>query len=378
MTRSPSSSRPLLSVIIPVHNGASFLPRSLEALADSDLPRECWELIVVDDASNDQSASIASRYADTIVRLPAKPHGPAYARNRGYEVSRGEIVMFADADVCVHRDTLRRFAEAFVADPGVTAIFGSYDDTPEAPGVVSQYRNLVHHYVHQLGAGEADTFWAGCGAIRSSAFAEAGMYDEWHFGRPQIEDIELGHRVRARGHRIVLRSDIQVCHLKRWTLRGVITTDLRDRGVPWMRLLIQQGATVSTRSLNLRTIEKISTLLTGVALLSVLFAAVTLDPFWLVATLLALLPVLVVNRRLYGFFRRKRGAAFAAAAIPLHLLYYVVNIVAVGLGWVLHQTVGEPKPDPSMEAFAEVGAERWPPVPARATNSAWHVPSASR
>jgi hypothetical protein len=72
---------------------------------------------------------------------------------------------------------------------------------------VSQYRNLLHHFVHSQSAGEAETFWGGCGAIRRDVFIEAGRYDEWSYPRPQIEDVELGHRVRSLGHRIILRPD---------------------------------------------------------------------------------------------------------------------------------------------------------------------------
>ena len=152
-----------LSVIVPVHQASSILADTLDALASSDFPRERWELIVVDDASTDDSSLIGARYADTIVRLPGRPKGPAYARNRGFEVARGEIVVFIDSDVRVHPDTLSGFAECFEREPEVAAVFGSYDDDPPAPGIVSQYRNLLHHYVHQQSAGDAETFWAGCG-----------------------------------------------------------------------------------------------------------------------------------------------------------------------------------------------------------------------
>jgi glycosyltransferase involved in cell wall biosynthesis len=119
------STHPFLSVILPVYQGSTVLPRSLQALAESDLPRECWELIVVDDGSTDDTASIAARYADRVVRLPGKKRGPAYARNRGFEVSRGECLVFVDADVIVHRDTLRRFMDVFLSEPDVGAVFGS-------------------------------------------------------------------------------------------------------------------------------------------------------------------------------------------------------------------------------------------------------------
>ena len=75
---------------------------------------------------------------------------------------------------------------------------------PRLQGVVSQYRNLLHHFVHQHGNSEASTFWAGCGAIRRSVFEEMGGFDEQRFPTPSIEDIELGYRLRQAGHRILL------------------------------------------------------------------------------------------------------------------------------------------------------------------------------
>src|SRR3954471_24126006 len=97
-------SRPLLSVIVPVYQGAQQLPEVLAAITASDLPRECWELVVVDDASTDCSAERAAAFAYTVVRLTGRPRGPAYARNRGFELAHGDIVVFIDADVCIRAD----------------------------------------------------------------------------------------------------------------------------------------------------------------------------------------------------------------------------------------------------------------------------------
>ena len=347
-----------------------MLPRSLSSLSASDLPRECWELIVVDDASTDETAIVAAGYADIVVRLPGRPHGPAYARNRGFEVARGEIIVFADADVSVHVDALRRFAEVFCSEPDVSAVFGAYDNEPAEKGLITEYRNLLHHYVHHQNQGDAETFWAGCGAIRADVFRKAGMYDEWHYPRPQIEDIELGHRIRAMGHRISLRPEIQGKHLKRWTLSQVIRTDLNDRGVPWTRFLIMQGQAITSRTLNLRTIERINTALVAFMILLVLGAVLTMDPRWMIPAALCLLPVVLSNSRLYGFFLRSRGVLFMLGVIPLNLMYYMLNNVSFAFGWLLHGTVGGPRPDPAVDAFSEVGVQTWPPVPARRKVSA--------
>jgi glycosyltransferase involved in cell wall biosynthesis len=366
-----------LSVIMPAHQSEAVLPRTLEALRASDLPAARWELIVVDDASTDDTAAIASLFADVLLRIPLCAHGPAYARNRGFEISVGAAVLFIDADVEVNADTLRRFASALETESSASAIVGSYDPRSTAPGIVSQYRNLLHCYMHREGAGDADAFWAAGGAIRRSAFAQSGMYDEWHYSRPTIEGVELGQRMRALGHRIVVRPDIRVTHLKTWSLRSAISSDLRDHGVPWMRLAIQQWGRKGDR-ISPRAVERINTIGTWIALVSLLMGAVVGDPRWVMTMVISLLPVLFANRRLYAYFERERGVAFALAVIPLHLLYYVLLGVAAMSASALHVLVGDPRPAPVVEAFAEVGHETWPPVPNRLRTLATMHPSAAR
>jgi len=365
------SDLPRATVIVPAHNAAGVLPRSLGALRASDLPRNQWELIVVDDGSTDETSQIAARYADTVMTLPGKPHGPAYARNRGFEISRGDIIIFIDADCVAHPDTLSRFLTLFDDRPDVGAAFGSYDDRPTAPNVMSQYRNLIHHYVHHQNAGDVETFWAGAGGIRRDVFADAGMYDEWHYARPQIEDIELGARIRGLGQRILLDPSVQVTHLKKWTLAGVIRTDVKDRGIPWARLLMHRGAMMSTGSLNLRWTEKLNTILAWVALLS-LVAWLRFRgplPLWIAAAGVAF--ILLSNYSLWRFFTRARGPFFTLAVIPVHLLYYLLNGVSFGVGLVLLHLIGAPQPDPTTSAYEEVGLQRWPPVPKKNRPSSW-------
>lgn len=362
---------PSLSVVVPAKDAADQLAETLPALADSDLPRDRWELVVVDDASDDETPLVAASWADTVVQLPPPARGPAYARNRGFESARGECVVFVDADVRVHGDTLRLFAETFRDRPDVGAVFGSYDDRPSAPGLVSQFRNLMHHHFHQENAGEAETFWAGCGAVRSEVFRRAGMYDEWHYAEPQIEDIELGRRIRRLGHRILLRPDIQGTHLKRWTLGGMLKTDLLKRGVPWTRLLIQEGSGGATRALNLRASQKVATVAVAGGLAAAAAAPVVGDvwPLWISAAALAVM--VVANVRFCTRLARVHGLLFSLACLPLHCLYYATNSISAATGWLTHHLVGPPAPSPVGAAFREVGLETWPPVPSPPDHGLW-------
>jgi glycosyltransferase involved in cell wall biosynthesis len=335
---------PFLSVIVPAHQGAGFLPETLGALAGSDLPRDQWELIVVDDASSDATTAIAGDWADRVVSLPAPAHGPGFARNRGVEASRGEWVAFIDADVRVHADTLRKMTEAIAGTPGLDAVFGAYDEAPPDPGFLSQYRNLLHRYVHLSGAGEVDTFWGGCGAVRKSAFIAVGGFDEARYPRPQIEDIELGYRLRDQGFRAFIRPEIQGAHLKRWRFWGALRTDLLDRALPWVLLLLERDRIARPAGLNLRRGEPLKIALVCAALVLLLIAVVTPRQDLLLAAALGLGGVLASNLGMFRWFARQRGLRFALAVVPFNLLYYALSGVAVLGGLALHLTRGRRVP----------------------------------
>ena len=367
---------PAMSVIVPAHNAAGQLGRTLRALRASKVNTLPWELIVVDDASTDATAPVAARFADVIVQLRGSPHGPAYARNRGVEASRGEILVFVDADVIVHPDALQRIVDTLRTAPDVAAVFGSYDAQPEDPGVASKYRNLLHHHVHHRNAGDAETFWAGLGAMRRQAFFEAGTYDEWHYSRPQIEDIELGRRLRRAGYRILLVPEIQGTHLKRWTLRSMLLTDFKSRGVPWMRLLLREGPTPSAHTLNLRPREKWCTALVGAGVLAAGIGLLWTEPWAMIAAAVAFATALALNVRFILFVTRVAGLKIGLATMGLHLLYYLNNVVAGTAGRVAYELFGAPQPSASRAAAASLGTPTWPPPPRPPSSGIWTGPRA--
>ncbi|HTF88388.1 MAG TPA: glycosyltransferase [Planctomycetota bacterium] len=325
MPSSPSAGAspdlPTISVVVPAFNQAAYLTRCLDALAGSSVEHE---LIVVDDSSSEAAAiSVMQRAGAGYLRLE-KNSGPAVARNAGARKARGEIVVFIDSDVVVRADTLEKLARVFTDEPAVDACFGSYDERPDATSVVSTYRNLLHHYVHQTGPRDATTFWAGCGAIRREVFVDIGGYDE-RFARPSIEDIELGMRLCAAGHTIRLAPQIQVKHLKRWRLAEMVRVDVVCRAIPWTHLLCERPGTGA--DLNLARAQKLCVALVFLALASlpvaIVAGALGHGWWWLLAPLVLLLPVLWINRGFYALLARLRGVSFLLAGVALHLLYYL-------------------------------------------------------
>jgi glycosyltransferase involved in cell wall biosynthesis len=325
---------PPLSVIIPVRNSPDDLRVCLDSLQASSY--KDYEVIVVDDASTDGTPDVAAKRGAQIVRLQ-RQSGPAAARNRGAEVARGDILLFLDADVCVHPDTLHQVIATFEQNPAVDATFGSYDTQPYARNFLSQYKNLFHHFVHQQGREEASTFWSGCGAIKRSVFLEMGGFDT-RYGRPCIEDIELGVRLRRAGRIIRLNKRIQVTHLKRWTLWSLLKSDLCDRGIPWAELILRERTLPS--DLNLKPSHRLSAALAGglVGMLGISIGAgvVGATGFYfktgLLTALALLLGIVCLNMRFYAFFVRQRGLIFAVRVVPLHLLYYVYSVAAFAIG----------------------------------------------
>ncbi|MEJ7567581.1 MAG: glycosyltransferase [Gaiellaceae bacterium] len=253
--------------------------------------------------------------------------GPARARNRGARQAAGDVLVFVDSDVEVHADVFACIRRSFEEDRGLTAVFGSYDDRPEADGAVSAFRNLLHHHVHQRGAGRATTFWAGLGAVRRETFLATGGFDELRFPRPSVEDIELGMRLASDGNRILLDPLLQGTHLKRWTLAEMLRTDLLLRGAPWVALLLDGGS--SSTALNLGWRQRASA---GAALVLAL-ALATRRPRGAVG---ASIVFVVLNAEFYALLQRRRGSRVAATGVLLHLLHQGIALASVPIGLGLY------------------------------------------
>ena len=289
-----------VAAIVPATDRPSTLERCLEAIrAAADGPDH---LVAVTEADGE---------------------GPAAARNAGVGQTAADVLVFVDADVLVHPDAFVRVRRAFEGDPGLGALFGSYDDDPAAPGLVSRFRNLLHHHVHQSGAGPATTFWAGLGAIRRDVFEQQGGFDAARYPRASIEDIELGCRLTAAGVRIELDPGLLGTHLKTWTLRSMLETDFARRGVPWVALML--GTDASRSTLNLGWRHRASAAAVGLG-------AVALALGHRKAAVSALGAFVVLNRDFYALLLLRQGATGAVAGVGLHALHHAAGIAAVPAG----------------------------------------------
>jgi glycosyltransferase involved in cell wall biosynthesis len=288
---------PNLSVIVPVTSDGPVLARCLAAIDAAVTSHD--EVIVVKDA------------------LFA---GPASARNRGAATACHPILVFVDADVEIDPEAFALIRARFAADSDLVAVFGSYDDDPEERDVVSTFRNLLHHYVHQGAAGSVGSFWAGLGAVRRAAFEEVGGFN-MQIARASIEDIEFGARLTTTG-RIQLDPTIQGKHLKRWTLFGMVHTDLAHRGVPWTRLALRGRATRG--ELNLSWRHRVS----AASSVAIVVSAARRRP----ATAIASLGLLyTINQRFYRLLA-SRGRRYAFSGVGLHIIHHLTGTASLVVG----------------------------------------------
>ena len=315
------------SVIIPFHRNLDFLERSLAALASRPAS---VDVMVAADGAPESCEALAHRYGARVVQLATRS-GPAAARNRAAESARGEILIFVDADVVVAEGALAAMMARFADDPHIASVFGSYDDDPHAPGFFSQYKNLAHAFVHRAAAGDVPTFWAGFGGIRKSAFRAVGGFDA-SYTRPCIEDIELGRRLTAHGYRVVIDPRLRACHLKRWTFVSMVQSDVRDRGIPWTRLILQSRDFPST--LNIDRGARVSVALCWMGAVCAALAAV--DWRWSMLSGVMFVTALWINRALYGFLAERRGGWFALRGAAVHTLYHLYNGVSFVIGAAGH------------------------------------------
>jgi glycosyltransferase involved in cell wall biosynthesis len=309
------------SVIIPARNAEAYLPRCLASVHAAF--GEGVECIVVDDGSADRTARMAHAAAVEVISLPCGK-GAAAARNAGARAATREILVFLDADCSLHADAGRRLHGVF-HNQEVDAVVGTYDARPTAPGTVSRFRNLLHAYTHVSAGPVGRTFWTGCGAVRRKAFIETGEFSEnWRY----MEDVEFGQRLAQRGGRIRFDPTVQVCHHKRWTLPGMVITDIFRRAAPWTRLILRDGCVPNV--LSLRYGQRASVAL---AMLAVLFSLGALAAPSSLASVLACIGLIgILNRRFYAFVRRVDSFSLMLAAGPLHILYFLSAAAGLVVG----------------------------------------------
>jgi glycosyltransferase involved in cell wall biosynthesis len=313
----------MISVIVPAFNAAETLSTCLRSVFASDYTD--FEVIVVDDHSTDDTPVVARSLPCMLIERPENG-GAAAARNAGAAAASGSILFFVDADISIQPESLRRIVSVFAEYPDLAAVFGSYQAETPAQDFFSQYKNLLHHYTHQISSPQAKTFASGFGAVRTDVFNALRGYDP---NQRFLEDIEFGYRMYLAGYPTLLDRQLQFTHHKRYTLASLARSDFFGRAVPWTRLMLEKR--IFQNDLNTRTNNIVSI---PVSFL-ILAAPLSLVSRWVAGlVILSVVLLILLNRRFLAFLLRKKGLRFALGGAGMTWFAYIYSGLGALVGLV--------------------------------------------
>jgi glycosyltransferase involved in cell wall biosynthesis len=318
---------PKISVIVPTYNAARTLGETLHSIFASEYPD--FEVIVVDDGSKDNSADVAAQYPCRLLRL-AKNIGASRAKNAGAEQAAGDIVFFTDSDCLIRPDALRLIADN-LADGAITGVVGLLDTRLRYQDFPSQYKNLWMHFTYLRLPRQVGVFYTSAAAARRSAFAALGGFDSNYTGASVTEDIDLGQRFLTAGHVLVSEKRLLVEHLKHYTWRDLLTTDLWRASALTKILLRKKLAQRGQKQKYYASVPWYFALGVPLSWLAVVFLpAALLWPPAAAAAVLCFLGILLLNLPFLTFLRQQRGWPFFIESC----LFLLPDMFVSGLGIV--------------------------------------------
>jgi glycosyltransferase involved in cell wall biosynthesis len=318
----------LVSIIIPVRNGEATIARCLEAALASRYER--FEVIVVDDGSDDRSAEIIKTFPCTLVQLP-RHSGVSRARNIGACHSHGDILFFTDADCLLNEDTLE-IAAATLSTAGRDVILGgTYTMEPADDRFFSAFQSVFVNHDESRVRDNPDYIAAHAMVLYADTFEKSGGFVENFL--PIIEDVDFSHRLRRTGHRLIMNPEIQVRHLFDFSLLGSACNGFK-KSKYWTIYSIHNRDLLADSGSASWALKFNAAALFG----SILAALLVLGTgnVWFSAIIVVLMVLnITVNRNLLREFYRARGMAFAFAASAYYLLGYPLVVGAGGLAGLL-------------------------------------------
>lgn len=239
------SEKPFVSVIIPNYNGRRFLATCLEALRRQTYPRERMEVILVDDASTDDSVSfVRAHFPEVRVLQLERNSGLAAACNRGAAIAQGHVLALLNNDTEVEPQWVEALVEALAAHPWAGAAASKL--------LLFDRRHILHSAGDLMGVdgiprnrgvweedhGQYDdrrVVFGGCGgavAYRRDVWDQLGGFDEDLF--MYLEDVDLAWRMQLVGWGTVFAAEARVYHHLSATGGGPLASFYTGRNTIWV------------------------------------------------------------------------------------------------------------------------------------------------
>lgn len=326
-----------LSIIIPSRNSQKTLKKTLTSVFKSNFSRP-FEVIVVDDKSNDTSPEIAKKFPISLF-VNKTNSGPAFSRNFGAKKAQGKLLLFLDADVILKKNTIKNLVNFYQKNKtqGKECICGGYfekksltkDFGAELTALHGNYlfqKNAVKHRLNSILP--EDSFPSFCGLISKKIFGEIGMFDK-RFKIAGGEEHDLGFRLRQKGIPIFILLNCPVAHHFRPFLRMLKAHF--QRGVNY--LINDKRYPFKKSCYGVNESEAINFLLSFLTIFFLLAAIVF--PKLIFLGLLFLPLHLFFYWRFYFQIFREKGLFFLLKAIPTMQIIYLTKFFAATTALIL-------------------------------------------
>lgn len=233
-------SYPFITVVVPTHNRLTMLRQNLECLASQTYPADKYEVIVVDNGSEDGTENYLTKLdKNGIIRyIRQGPLGPAAAGNVGARKARGEIVVFTSDDCLPESDWLAALTESYTSNESsspIVAVGGKIKNVAQGHWLRPFYAMQGNR--HKANDVENPEYLDIANAsFLQSVFLEVGGFDEaFHF--PAAEDVDLGLRFTAAGYTLHTNPNAVVWHQGRLSFWGMLRQSFgRGRGSAYLRI----------------------------------------------------------------------------------------------------------------------------------------------
>jgi GT2 family glycosyltransferase len=313
-------------MIIPAYNAESTLAECLTRIFESTY--EVLEVVLIDDGSTDGTREIAARFTVRLVSTEGRV-GPAAARNLGARVAEGDILFFIDTDVMLRPDSIERLVRRFAAGD-VDAVCGVQAVETRHRDLFSQYKNLWIRWTYLRLTGEVPLFYTTAAAILRAAFWQAGGFDAG-YTTPSLEDTAFGQTLARLGIRVRVQPDLEVEHVKRYSVASLLRTDFR-RAVALARLKLRHRDELGENNSSVPTGYIASIPLAGLGTAALLAGAALGRPMLLATAAVVAAIVILLNCEFLRTLRVHEGWHRALASVPLLWLELLVAGVGAGFG----------------------------------------------
>lgn len=240
-----------LSVILTAYTNEKIVSRSIEAIADQTLPKDQYELIVIDDASTDKTYEVlqgfSQKHAMVLLRNETN-RGSAYSRNRAAAQAQNELLIFIQDDIIVERDFLEKHLAAHIALDHEKAVIAGYtywhpdlDKTPFMEYLdegqqfdFARFQNMPKDE-YGLIKGDYLLFYTSNLSLRISFFKSAGGFDETFMapGIAAYDDTELAWRLHKAGMQVYFAPEAKAGHLHQRTLESLCKRKYAEGFLSW-------------------------------------------------------------------------------------------------------------------------------------------------